>query len=46
MCNFTVNIVSADALAPLGARASAGTVMTKPGSCVYIWYRQLKSETI
>ena len=26
--------VPADGLAPLGARASAGTVTTKPGSCI------------
>ena len=29
MCNFVVGIVSADDLAPIGARASAGNVMTK-----------------
>ena len=28
MCNFSVVTVPADGLAPLGARASAGTVMT------------------
>ena len=29
MYNFVVSTVSADALAPLGARSSADTVMTK-----------------
>ena len=34
MSNIVVNIVAADVLAPLGARTSAGTVMTKFGSCI------------
>ena len=37
MFNFVVITVPADVLAPLGARASAGTVMTKSGFCVYIY---------
>ena len=32
MYNFVVGIVPADGLVPIGARASAGTVMTKLGS--------------
>ena len=35
MCNFIVNTVPADGLAPLGARPSAGTVMTKSRSHTY-----------
>ena len=34
--NCPVIIVPADGLAPLGARPSAGTVMTNAGSCMYI----------
>ena len=37
MFNFVVSTVPADALAPLGARASAGTVMTMhalPAYCI------------
>ena len=33
---FTVNTVATDGLAPLGARTSAGTVMTKSVSHTYI----------
>ena len=33
--NFAVSIVPADDLAPCGARASVGTVMTKVGSLIY-----------
>ena len=33
--NFEVITVPADGLAPLGARPSAGTVMTKFGSCIH-----------
>ena len=36
MSNFVI-IVPADGLAPLGARASAGTMMTKSGSHIYTW---------
>ena len=36
MLKFSVNTVSADGLAPWGARPSAGTVMTKFGSCIYM----------
>ena len=36
MSNFIVSIVPADGLAPLGARSSAGTVMTKLKLGVYI----------
>ena len=35
MPNFVVITVPADALAPVGARASAGIVMTKLGSLMY-----------
>ena len=35
MCNSVISIVPADGLALLGARPSAGTVMTKFGSCMY-----------
>ena len=35
MLNFVVSAVPADGLAPLGARSSAGTVMTKSG----YWYQ-------
>ena len=35
MSNFSVSAVPADGLAPLGARASAGAVMTKYGTFVY-----------
>ena len=32
--NFAISTVPADGPAPLGARSSAGTVMTKFGSCI------------
>ena len=35
MCDFVIGTVSADGLAPLCARASADTVMSKFGSCLY-----------
>ena len=35
--SFSVISVPADVLAPLGARTSAGTVMSKLGSSVYTW---------
>ena len=46
--NFTVIIVVADVLAPLGARTSAGTVITKYTSCIYtrIWDWDLKSKNM
>ena len=34
MYDFVLSIVSADGLAPLGARPSAGTVMTQCKSCI------------
>ena len=37
MCDIVVSIVAADGLAPLGARASAGTVMSKFGSRVALY---------
>ena len=37
MSSFEVITLSADALAPLGARASAGTMMTKFGYCMFIY---------
>ena len=37
MFNVMVTTVPADGLAPLGARPSAGTVMTNFVSCVYEW---------
>ena len=36
-CNQIVTTVSADGQAPLGARTSGCTKMTKVGSCVYIY---------
>ena len=36
MCNFSGSTVPADGLAPLGARPSAGTVMTKSGP-LHMW---------
>ena len=38
--NFAVSTVSADGLAPLGARPSAGSVMTDP------WFRMYTSLTL
>ena len=43
---FVVISVPADGLAPLGARTSAGTVMTKFGLVIYIWDQHLKGEII
>ena len=39
---FVVITVPADGLAPLGARTSTGTVMTKLDYCTYIWWVKLK----
>ena len=36
MSTFVVSTVPADGLAPSGARLSAGTVMSKPGSQIYM----------
>ena len=36
MSNFSVSTVPVDALVPIGARASAGTVMTKFKSHIYM----------
>ena len=33
-CNLVINIVPADGLAPLGAKPSAGTVMTAFAPCL------------
>ena len=43
MCDIVVSTVAADGLAPLGARPSAGTVMSKFGSrivlcIIYMYY--------
>ena len=37
VCSIVVITVPADGLAPLGARPSPGTVMTKYESCIYWW---------
>ena len=41
---LVVSTVPADGLAPLGARASAGTVMTKFGTHMYMQDQYLESE--
>ena len=38
MTKFSVSTVPADGLAPLGARTSAGTVMTKFATCIQYVY--------
>ena len=42
--DFVVSRVPADGLAPLGARASAGTIIIKFGSRIYMQDRHLKAQ--